>query len=543
MADLSKTVSACPVIARGASAPWQSSNKDFLDPHAAKSAARDGEPSEQLRKILCGSVASFVAIIVLMAATLVRSAVAVRYLSTEMAGFWFLFLTIITLTAIGDFGLSPSLSREVGLAAKKTANSLRISNLFCTIKTIVNYVSLIVMMILCGCGYFYLRHLGVAASNFNHIFYAFVICSISIIVQFQANPYLAVIYGLGNVAAERGIRALSSILGVATSLLLVQYGLYGLSMGYLVQTLVSYGLSRYLLQQKITTLSRGKYLTVVLKRIWSPSWQWAIMNIGIMLIFQVSSFVITHVMGIGQVTQFAILLQIFSLILALAGMVSYVIVPLVTQAHSFNDHQKIRHYFFLSVRSSVAVAMISATGLYFFIDDVVRVWLGNNFVINKTALVILLIAAILEANRAACALIVMATGYVKFATITIITGLLNLALSLLLVPNYGITGAAIAIFLAQILANNWYAVWLAVKKLTIPMGYYCNTLCYLGLFLVYIVIINLGISWFTVNIENSYIKLSVISGYEILFLLPIIVLCCRGWQGINSAAIDVSQQV
>jgi len=476
-----------------------------------------------IKKILFGSVANLISIIVLTIATLARSALAVRYLSVDEAGFWFLFLNIITFTSFCDFGLSPALSREIGFSSKKKYNSLRISNLFFTVKRIVSYVSLISIVILFCFGYFYIRNLAVDTSILKHIFYAFALCGVGIIIQFQANPYLAVIYGVGSIAAERYIRAIGPVLGIIISMLLitkVQCGLYGLAIGYAVQAISIYILSRCFLYKKINIIKNGRYLKVIFQRILQPSLQWTFMGIGATLIFQTSNFVIAHFMGVKYVTQFSILFQIFSLILTLAGIIGYVITPLVAQAKGLNDNKKINYYFLLSVRSSTAIAIFLSTSLYFFIDDIVRIWLGSGFVINKNALLILLAVAILEANHVSCAIIAMATGYVKFALIALIAGILNLFLSFLFIPYYGVSGAALSIFVSQILTNNWYVVWISLKKLVIPTKDYINILSRLLLFFIYIIIINICINFLVYNIIHTYMKLCLIGLYEILFLSP-----------------------
>lgn len=465
-----------------------------------------------IRKILFGSFANLFSIVVVMAAGLVRSALAVRYLVPAEAGVWFLFLNVITLISFCDFGLSPTLSREIGFAFKKKNAAVRISNLFVTVRALVNFVSLISVFLLSCFGFFYLRHLPLDVQLMKHVLYAFVIFSMGIVIQFQANPYLAVIYGVGNVATERYIRAIGPLLGTLLSAVFVikfHSGLYGLVAGYFGQTFIIYIVSRGFLRKSVKLSQNRQFLPVIFRRILEPSLQWAIMSIGATLIFQTSNLIIAYLLGVQFVAQFAILLQIFTLIMTLAGIVGYVITPLIAQAKSRHDYTQIHYYFSLSARSSTAIAIVLAIFVYFFIRPIVQIWLGHDFVVNQNALLILLTVSVLEAHHVSCAIVAMATGYVKFAAIAMIGGILNLILSFIFIHYWGILGGALAIFISQLLTNNWYAVLIPIKILQYPLkSYVLNVILPLLIFFIYVELA-VCVTSNIINLRNQYLHLLV----------------------------------
>ena len=465
-----------------------------------------------LKKIAYGIIANLCFIFATMFASVIRSALAVRYLPKTEAGIWFLFLSIIVLVSFCDFGLSPTLSREIGLASKKLNRSIRISNLFFTVRRLIIFISLFAMFCLTCFGYFYLYNLPFNHEQMYRVLLAFVMFGVGILIILQANPYLAVIYGVGNVATERSIRALGPLIGVVISYILVvkqSYGLYGLVFGYLFQVCSIYLLARYFVFSKVKLSKCGKYVRIIIKRIFEPSMQWTIMSIGAILIFQSSSFIIAYLIGVKYVAQFAILLQIATVIITIAGISSYVLVPFVAQAKGRGDIKTIYQFITLSSRVSGGIALVLAVFFYFFIVTVTRVWLGPNFTVNQNALLFLLIMAVLEVQHVACASIAMATGYVKFAVIALISGVLNFILSFIFIHCWGITGAAASIFISQLLTNNWYAVFISLKKLNYSIKkYFVNVIVPLLLFFVYTLLVVYGV-YHLVILENIYLYLSV----------------------------------
>ena len=466
-----------------------------------------------LKKIISGGFANLIFILVTMIVALTRSSLAVRYLPNGEAGIWFIFWNVIAFVSLCDFGLSPTLSREIGFSSKKANATLRISNLYFTSRKLINCLSIIALSTLVFVGYFYFYHLPLNVVEMRRILFAFSIFAVGVIIQLQANPSLAVIYGTGDVATERYIRACGPAFGVVVSLLLVikeNYGIYGLVLGYLSQTIFVYFLSVFFLMKTITLSKKGRYLRIVFKRIFEPSMQWAIMSIGAIFIFQISNFIIGYLMGVEYVPQFAILFQISAIIITLAGIVGYVLTPYVSQAKSRNDIKLIEYYLTVSTRASSAIALTLAIFFFLFGSSVVHVWLGKSFVLHKNALLVLLITTVLEVHHVSCAVIAMAAGYVKFAMIAVIAGVLNIIFSFIFIHYWGIVGAAFAIFVSQILTNNWYAVFLSLKFLDYSSKQYLLKIVLpLTIFGFSVFVCSFLLRFFLLDVSNVYVLLPI----------------------------------
>ena len=440
-----------------------------------------------LKKIFLGGTASIIHLASVTLAALIQSALAVRFLPKVESSIWFLFLNVIWIYAFFDFGLTPTLSREIGLAYKKPNYNQHLSNLFFTVRKITIFMSVFIAITLLLFGCFYLNKLPTSAYHIKHILYAFIILSTGIIVRLQTNPQLAVIYGSRYIFAERLIFGIGVIIGLIVGIILVllHFGLIGLATGYLFRALSIFILARWFFARKIN-IPEGAFLKTIAKKIFDPCLQWSIMNVGGLLIFQISNFIIAYYLGVQNVAQFAVLMQIFTAILMVTLLINLVLSPFISKTYGEKNYPLLKQLLTITVRLSVASVIILSIYFCFYIKEITFLWLGNKFVVHYATFIVLMITLVLEAQHTAFASIAMAAGYVKFAVIAIIAGVLNLILSFIFIYKFGVFGAALAIFVSQLTTNNWYAVKKPLQYFQYPASEYLKQIVFpLVLFLAY----------------------------------------------------------
>jgi O-antigen/teichoic acid export membrane protein len=176
-----------------------------------------------------------------------------------------------------------------------------------------------------------------------------------------------------------------------------------------------------------------------------------------------------------------------------------------------NDLDKIREILFLTTKLSVAVAVILAIFFIFYIPEVMDIWVSNKVTVNRAVFAILLLTAVLEVQHVATAQIAMACGYVKFAISSISSGIINLVLLLPLIKQFGLLGAALAVFLSQLITNNWYSVFVSIRFLKIKVRKFFIQVT-LPILVYFIILLVFGYCYrffFTKFINNSYLCLLV----------------------------------
>jgi O-antigen/teichoic acid export membrane protein len=471
------------------------------------------------KSIAYGIGASIFSILVLIIGNILQSALVIRFLPPIEAGVWFLYLSIMLVINICDFGLSPTISREIGLSNYKVNSTFRLMNLYGTARKVVAYISVLVLSLFVLSYWIWLKK---DASDAN-IFLSFVIFTIAVIVRFQSNPALAVIYGLGYIASSKNLVSFSNMLAVIVScgLLKLGYGLIGLCGGYLIGPIILYISSQIVLNRYIHLPKSARFNMLVLKRILNPCIQWSITMVGAILILQISNFVIAAIMGVKFVTSFAVMRQLCTAIITIAGITSFALVPFVSRAWGNHQKQLAHDLFEANVKFSTCIALAMAIYIYMFKYNIFELWLGSATHIAGNTLLILLITTVLEAQHVACSQVSMAAGYVKFAGVAMISGVLNLILSIILVKQYGIIGAAMSIAISQLLTCNWYVVYRSIKYLDFPLLAYFKILGEIALYGLVTIMVCLGIKE-SLTINNNMVILSL-AGFA-LFIWSLIFL-------------------
>jgi len=126
------------------------------------------------------------------------------------------------------------------------------------------------------------------------------------------------------------------------------------------------------------------------------------------------------------------------------GAVNSIVAPKLSQAYNNGNKKE----FIIIVKQSTRVIFFSSVPILIFLiafPEFLLSFFGSEFMIGKTALYILLIGQIINAFSGSVGVIMQMTGKEKlFQNILILSLFLNIGLNILLIPNYGIEGAAIA---------------------------------------------------------------------------------------------------
>jgi len=81
---------------------------------------------------------------------------------------------------------------------------------------------------------------------------------------------------------------------------------------------------------------------------------------------------------------------------------------------------------------------------------------------------VLLFMVLLEVHHVIFATAVMAAGRIVFVRTALASGILNIVLAISLAGRLGLLGIALAIAVGQLLTNNWYAPYVAIRFFRIP---------------------------------------------------------------------------
>lgn len=126
------------------------------------------------------------------------------------------------------------------------------------------------------------------------------------------------------------------------------------------------------------------------------------------------------------------------------GAINSIVAPKLSEAYN-NGRKK---EFALIVRQSTRVIFFSSLPILIFLivfPEFLLSFFGSEFLIGKTTLYVLLVGQIINAFSGSVGVIMQMTGREKlFQNILIVALIINIGMNFLLIPTYGIIGAAIA---------------------------------------------------------------------------------------------------
>ncbi|BCK88816.1 hypothetical protein MIZ01_2622 [Sideroxyarcus emersonii] len=264
------------------------------------------------------------------------------------------------------------------------------------------------------------------------------------------------------------------MMGLALTFMLLYagFGLIGLAVAWTVQGFLARYAAKRILYNKCPDvfMIRSQPDLQLAKSIILPSLKWAVMGFGAILILQTDNVIIAAILGPAAIPNYEAAAKIAISTMTAALLLVTATSPQISKAYAEKDSTLVTSLLSQSVRLSVSAVVFLVAFVSVFGDSIIALWLGNGRFVGFPVLWTLLLMVLLEAHHVAMATATVATGHVVFAKPAMIAGLLNLAISILLASQLGLWGVALGTLIAQILTNNWYAPYIALKHFGIPFG-------------------------------------------------------------------------
>jgi len=132
------------------------------------------------------------------------------------------------------------------------------------------------------------------------------------------------------------------------------------------------------------------------------------------------------------------------------------VLPLMGAVGGTGDQPRLARMLFKS--ASLALALVLAAGSFALAlgPELIGRWVGLEYYAGFGVLVFLMAFTVLRAVSASSANILASTGQMgRVASITMVEGILNLAVSIIMVKPYGIAGVALGTVLAHLAVGGW----------------------------------------------------------------------------------------
>lgn len=220
----------------------------------------------------------------------------------------------------------------------------------------------------------------------------------------------------------------------------------------------------------------------ILKILFNFSWPAFISAVSGMLLFQLDKALIGAMLSMAAVTFYTIPAELSIRIHSFMASFSQVIFPLSSELNAKGDTSRLKYLYFKSSKIIIVIATSVIVPLLVFSDKIISFWMGIDFA-NKTGFVfpVLLISYYVVIFTIVPYFFLNGFGKPKVNAIySFLSFILNISACLVLIPKYGINGAAIATFIgmlqvpfyiwtfhkitgfsiSQLLGKNFTKIWL-----------------------------------------------------------------------------------
>ena len=415
--------------------------------------------------------------------------ITLRMLSSEEMGIWGIFLSLMTITSLLDFGFSNSFSRNItyvysGVKELKTkgyavAESSEIDygllkNLLSAMKRFYGVLALIFLLVFVVGSPFYMSSvLEQYSGNKQEIWIAWFIFGVLLAYELYTYYYGSILTGRGLIKRSMQIVVFSYSVRIIVTLvlLLFGFGIISLVLGLFIGDIFNRTLSYYTFYDKKTKAnlanSKSKSSKETIKTLAPNSLKLGFVFLGIFFRSKAIVLIAPYFLSLSEIAQYTTSTMFVGLIASLGLGWFYTFYPKLSQ---YSVQEK------LDDKKRLYIKSIMALLLTFIVLGSLLILLGNPiliFIKAKTLLLsgsylfLILLFSLLEQNQGMAQNIILARNEVAFFKANILSGVVAVALLFLMFKftSLGVLSLILCTGLAMSFYLNWKLPYVVAKEL------------------------------------------------------------------------------
>lgn len=411
-----------------------------------------------------------------MASSLLLLPFILYFMTTEDVGLWYVFVSIIGLIQLLEFGFLPTVSRYISYVysgaqnieldkvpdyeVDRGINIELLSGIIFSAKKIYGWVSILALLLLTIAGSVYISTLEYSGDR-ALVYSSWIIYGAAAIVIFYFGYYSSILKGRGDQTKLNKSIVLSKLSNIIITipLLYAGFGLLAIALGVLMSAIVDRILVRFFVFDKcaLETIEAFKiksakdYTSVI----WGNAKLMGLVQLGNFLTVRSSVLIVSSVIGLEAAATYGFTLQITSVAVIVASMYFGLQLPLMNSAQVSNNITIIKSTFLKSIGISWVLFFIYMFGTITLGVYLVEVLFDSANLLPRPMLIVFLIAAFLEMNHSLCTAYLTTKNTIVFMKPMLITGILIFSFSLCFGSIFGLWGIILSQFFLQLIYNNW----------------------------------------------------------------------------------------
>jgi O-antigen/teichoic acid export membrane protein len=362
-------------------------------------------------------------------------------------GIWVLIFSVTGYYGLFDLGIRSSVVRFVAkfYAVHDSENLAEVINTSLFAYTTVGAVA----MLLTVAGALYIEHLFKIPPEFHSIArWVFLIVGTSVAIGFPMGVFGGALEGLQRYYLVNGLNVASSLLRAALIVLALWRG-QGLLVLALITTilpLIASLVRAWIALSFLRTPLALRYVTRSTARlIASHSGLTFMIVASSQLRFQTDEIIIGTMLSTSAITFFSIGARIADYASNVVLGVSQIFVPMSSQSEAQGDASGLRKIMIAGNRACAFVILPITASLIILGKSIIEVWVGAKYIQQSypVLLVIIIPLTLMLAQAASSRMLLGTSQHGPFGVVTLIEGVVNVILSIVLIRPYGIFGDAL----------------------------------------------------------------------------------------------------
>jgi len=276
---------------------------------------------------------------------------------------------------------------------------------------------------------------------------ALLICGLNISLVLPLTVFSVVLPSLERYDVTNAITICTALLRAAlvVTVLKLGFGIVALSMITLAVTGVEYGAHAILARKFFPQLrlSVAAISASTCRELFSFGLFRFIWIVANQLIFYTDSVVIGLYLNVGAITGYAIAASLVNYGRNIVSLATNTLLPATNRLDDRKDIEGLRALHILGTRMGSFIGLALCTGYIAFGDMFIRLWMGDKYASSAVILRVLVLPQFASMSQYMSTLVLVGTGRHRFMAFLAITeAILNVFLSILLIPTMGVLGVA-----------------------------------------------------------------------------------------------------
>jgi O-antigen/teichoic acid export membrane protein len=402
----------------------------------------------------------------------------VSRIGVDLFGLWSLIFAVVGIFGLLDLGFATAAVKYVAeLTAKKDhAARNQVLATLVVVYSALGVVCLLLVAALAGTAPSWFDLTGDQRGAFT---LALWLLGTAVALGFPLSLFKAILVGSGRMSLVNLVELGTTLGNAALIVVLLESG-YGL-LGLAASTAATMLLATLLLipfAYRLTpdlSLSPRNFEGRRVRELGSYSFYFFIANVAVLIILRIDPVVIKAFLPLSAVAVYAVAAKVAEYTYLLNKQFSNALMPLVSQSKGADDPATVRRVLIDGTRFLMAIAAPFIALLLFYADDIIRLWMGDEFAGSAPLLRILLVAVLFTSLQLNAANVLGMTGHHRFVAYSMgASALANLVLSILLIRHFGLTGVAVATLVAAFAVETLIIVPRACAKNGVSLGQFVS---------------------------------------------------------------------